>query len=598
MLQNSNNDLRNNMTPVEKLLFELNIKMCTVGGLCTLLKNCALFDALMILSQSENLFITRNPDFEYDTNMLEIALGQKLILNCKAIGLPVPKYVWYHGNIQLANCCSDHLEISINSVNQEGEYKCAVSQFDNDGLIIDQQFSKPMFVKVKSTPVAITKQPISFLEVKEGDDFMLSCEVQGHPPPQYQWFRDNTKLDKQTSNILQINKFSSADEGIYHCYAYNNIGEVYSQRCNVMMDLPRYKAVAKIALLIANEDYENHDKLHTPKNDVAKIARLLSEIGFKVICLLNLTFTQMKNAIKTFSEALSEGVYGLFYFAGHGFKMQESYMLAIDAPEAYLRKNAICESQLLSTVLQNDPTLLVVILDMCQTIPPKEYNPAIYEEVPTIKEYKGQQNLRNLIQAYSTSSYRPSYERMSDGCGLYVTHLSKYIDKNIPVTKVFEKVGKSIDTWLKGVERNQIPMFATTVTKPYRLTDSTYKRSPPPAVEALNKFMSFPTKSCTVKFCEGQLQCTITICPHIVPYLNIIRLIVSCPENYSANFYNSIPVKQNNLFENSRKKECVIFNPQISKGPLVISLTRNGSRVCASLFQIMDYVPTILQVLD
>ena len=45
-------------------------------------------------------------------------------------------------------------------------------------------------------------------------------------------------------------------------------------------------------------------------------------------------------------------------------------MLSIDAPLEYLRKDAICESQLLSMGLKNDPALFVVILDMCQTTPP------------------------------------------------------------------------------------------------------------------------------------------------------------------------------------------------------------------------------------
>ena len=62
---------------------------------------------------------------------------------------------------------------------------------------------------------------------------------------------------------------------------------------------------------------------------------------------------------------------GLFYYAGHGFKMQESYMLAVNAPESYLRKDAIYESELLAILLQNDPAFLVTILDMCQTVPPK-----------------------------------------------------------------------------------------------------------------------------------------------------------------------------------------------------------------------------------
>lgn len=44
-------------------------------------------------------------------------------------------------------------------------------------------------------------------------------------------------------------------------------------------------------------------------------------------------------------------------------------MLAVDTPTTLLRKNSICESELLAMLQQNDPTLLVTILDMCQTVP-------------------------------------------------------------------------------------------------------------------------------------------------------------------------------------------------------------------------------------
>lgn len=76
------------------------------------------------------------------------------------------------------------------------------------------------------------------------------------------------------------------------------------------MDLPRQKAIAKIALIIANSDYENHKCLRTPKNDAAKIGNLLKEIDFEVICFVNLSFEQMRKAIKIFGEVLTEGVYG------------------------------------------------------------------------------------------------------------------------------------------------------------------------------------------------------------------------------------------------------------------------------------------------
>lgn len=72
----------------------------------------------------------------------------------------------------------------------------------------------------------------------------------------------------------------------------------------------------------------------------------------------------------------------------------------------------------------------------------REFNPEIYHEVPTVNEYKSKKNLRNLIQAYSTSSHRPSYEKVNSKYGLYMAHLSKYITKDITVIKLFEEVGK------------------------------------------------------------------------------------------------------------------------------------------------------------
>lgn len=33
----------------------------------------------------------------------------------------------------------------------------------------------------------------------------------------------------------------------------------------------------------------------------------------------------------------------------------------------------------------------------------------------------------------------------------------------------------AIDSCFKGEERNQIPMFASSITKPFRLTDAIYK---------------------------------------------------------------------------------------------------------------------------
>ncbi|KAL0134814.1 hypothetical protein PUN28_001528 [Cardiocondyla obscurior] len=587
-------------TPADNLLFELNIKMCTVGILCTLLKDCELNNALSVLHYPEPSIIIKQPTDDIEGDNLEIPFGQQLRLSCKATGIPSPSYQWCHNNIELQEQQSCELDIVINSCDQAGKYNCKILQVANDKETVTSVLqTKSVFVNISRIPVGITQQPPAFLEIKEGEEFIIKCIAHGHPEPHYQWFRDNTQLEGETSNILHIKHFNSKYEGKYHCYISNEINEIITQRSHIMLDLPREKAVAKIALIIANDDYDNHACLETPKNDAAKIGNLLKEIDFKVICLANLSLEQMRNAIKIFGEVLTEGVYGLFYYAGHGFKMQESYMLAVDAPASYLRKDAICESELLAISLKNDPALLVTILDMCQTVPPKECNPDIHNEIPKVKEYKSGKNLRNLIQAYSTSSHRPSYERINSKYGLYAMHLSKYINKNIPIIKVFEEVGKSIDKLLKGTERNQIPMFALTVTKPFRLTDAVYKRAPSSTLNHLNKLIAFSPKSFEINFKKADISAKAVISLFMEPYLNIIKISVYNLDDLEVHFFNSVPTKQNNLFQTaSSKHECWIYNPQISQGSLVVSVSKNGTRIGASLLHIKNYIPLILETIN
>ncbi|XP_076237321.1 mucosa-associated lymphoid tissue lymphoma translocation protein 1 isoform X2 [Calliopsis andreniformis] len=585
-------------SPGQKLLFELNIKMCTVEILRTLLNDCGLLNVQSIISDPEPLTIITHPTEDIQTDTMKISFGQHLRLYCKAVGMPPPNYTWYQDDRQLQNYISNELDIIITTASQAGEYKCKVSQTKNDGTLVSVLTSRSVIVQIFPLPVTIEEQPQSMLEVKDGESFTIYCKANSYPEPQYQWFHNNTRLEGQTSNILHIKKFRSKHEGKYYCYVYNNISEAYTQRTHVMMDLPRMKAVAKIALIIANEEYEHHECLLTPKNDAARIGNLLKEIGFEVICLLNLTITQMKNAIKVFSKALVEGVYGLFYFAGHGFKMQESYMLATDAPETYLRKDAICESELLVAFLENDPELLIIILDMCQSLPSKEFNPDIYNEVPTVNEYKSKKNLRNLIQAYSTSSHRPSYEKVNSKYGLYMTHLSKYINKDIPVTKLFEEVGKSIDSCFKGKERNQIPMYALSITKPFRLTDAVYIKNSPNPDSYLNELMLFSTKMLDITFKQVNMCTKVTLSLFLEPYLNLIKIKLPDLRNFEVNFFNSVPKKPNNLYQDQSNKECWIHNPQVNEGPLIISLSKNGTPIGATVLHIKNYIPPLLKLIN
>ena len=67
------------------------------------------------------------------------------------------------------------------------------------------------------------------------------------------------------------------------------------------------------------------------------------EMGFKVISLMNLTTDEMCQALGIFYSLLGEGVYGLVYFAGHGFEEGgQNYLVPVMQREnGYQRRQCV-----------------------------------------------------------------------------------------------------------------------------------------------------------------------------------------------------------------------------------------------------------------
>lgn len=74
-------------------------------------------------------------------------------------------------------------------------------------------------------------------------------------------------------------------------------------------------ATDKVALLIGNLTYRNHPQLKAPMVDVYDLTNLLRQLNFKVVSLLDLTESEMRNAVEEFLSLLHKGVYGTVAFA-------------------------------------------------------------------------------------------------------------------------------------------------------------------------------------------------------------------------------------------------------------------------------------------
>ena len=132
-------------------------------------------------------------------------------------------------------------------------------------------------------------------------------------------------------------------------------------------------ATDKVALIIGNRDYIHVPTTESPLVHSCSDAKMLAcilrkpEMNFKVISLINLTKEEMLQAFSTFYSLLGEGVYGLVYFAGHGFEEGgQNYLVPIDASGDWVPQEAVCAQKVLEEMNSHKTQVNVFLLDICR----------------------------------------------------------------------------------------------------------------------------------------------------------------------------------------------------------------------------------------
>jgi hypothetical protein len=73
----------------------------------------------------------------------------------------------------------------------------------------------------------------------------------------------------------------------------------------------------RVALVIGNAAYKQHEPLDNPVNDARLIALRLEQAGFKVTRRENLDRNSMAAALRDFGAVLNENTVAVLYYAGH-----------------------------------------------------------------------------------------------------------------------------------------------------------------------------------------------------------------------------------------------------------------------------------------
>jgi Caspase domain len=203
----------------------------------------------------------------------------------------------------------------------------------------------------------------------------------------------------------------------------------------------------RTALVIGNAAYAQ-SPLANPVNDASDMAQALRGAGFNVILKTDADQRGMKDAVRTFGDALKRsGGVGLFFYAGHGAQLSgENYILPVgDAirSEADLRNRGVTAAEVVDAMAAARNGLNIVVLDACRD------NPVV----------SGPNATRGLSRVDSNASLFVSFSTSPgavalDGVGRnspYTKHLTQAIAaSNLSIEETFKRTLKGVYQETKG----------------------------------------------------------------------------------------------------------------------------------------------------
>ncbi|XP_014440593.1 mucosa-associated lymphoid tissue lymphoma translocation protein 1 isoform X2 [Tupaia chinensis] len=437
------------------LLKLLGEKGCTVTELSDFLQAMEHTEVLQLLSPP-GIKITVHPESK------AVLAGQCVKLCCRATGHPFVQYQWFKMNKEIPYGNASELIFKEVHVKDAGFYVCRVN---NNFTFEFSQWSQLDVCQVTDVTESFQRSSDGISESKlqicvepksqtlmPGSTLVLQCVAVGSPLPHYQWFRNESPLTHETKKLFMVPYVDLEHQGTYWCRVYNDRDSQDSKKAQVFIDElhnfghPDTKehstdqplAKDKVALLIGNMNYWEHPKLKAPLVDVYELTNLLRQLDFKVVSLLDLTEYEMRNAVDEFLLLLDKGVYGLLYYAGHGYEnFGNSFMVPVDAPNPYRSENCLCVQNILKLMQEKETGLNVFLLDMCRKR--NDYD----DTIPILDALKV---TANIVFGYATCQGAEAFEIQHSGLanGIFMKFLKDRLLEDKKITVLLDEVAEDM----------------------------------------------------------------------------------------------------------------------------------------------------------
>jgi uncharacterized caspase-like protein len=220
-------------------------------------------------------------------------------------------------------------------------------------------------------------------------------------------------------------------------------------------------AEKRVALVMGNSAYQNVNRLANPANDASAISETFRSVGFDVVELKrDLNVSEMRHALRDFSDTVRDADIAIVYYAGHGIEIDgTNYVIPVDAVlerdiDAF--DEAIPLDRIL-TVIEPAKQLRLIILDACRDNP---FNKTMKRTIGMRAIGRGLAKVEptgpNTLIAFAAKAGSTA----SDGDGKnspFTTALIKYLPRpGLDLRKAF---GFARDEVLKATNNKQEPFI-------------------------------------------------------------------------------------------------------------------------------------------
>uniref|UniRef100_A0A674PCF2 Inactive tyrosine-protein kinase 7 n=1 Tax=Takifugu rubripes TaxID=31033 RepID=A0A674PCF2_TAKRU len=198
--------------------------------------------------------------------------GRSAMLRCEVSNPTNISYRWLHNGQRLENSDRRFQEgsnlkfMAVDRQLDAGSFEC-VAQNPVTGEI-RQSTNASFNIKWLESGSVTLKEPNSEEGIESSAPVTLHCQIDGHPRPTCQWFKDGVKLTEKSHQInskertLTVKNASPDDNGLYYCCAKNAAGHVCSSSnfsLNIIdKSFPRPVVSPEDVLVLRNEEAMFH----------------------------------------------------------------------------------------------------------------------------------------------------------------------------------------------------------------------------------------------------------------------------------------------------------------------------------------------------